>query len=934
MRRGNAGALRANGFLNDHLSSPNLAHGKRLLANFNSETWNIFQVIEWLKGIDDGVAHYVRVFKKARVDGRRLHNFDDSYLHRIGVTREATRSKILQATSLLSYYNYTIRYENLQKLAVDASTYANNLLNAVDYASPIINNPSQSSRVLDVLNSVLRAFQELHEHVLKLIFWLDRSPFDENKLFVQIREKISALIEEMVDCINNPNNPKFLSVPSVLVERGRTIREICQEIVVLDDPLILYTSYLERVRIRRAPGSNWGIEVGCTCTGVNLVTQVDLESPAGVSGKVDVGDEIVQVNGATVAGWNQTNVMRKMNELNELDLLLSKRPRESWSDTSLTQLTKPRSALLSEGSGEIRSKMMIDFKLKIQPEIFARNQSLNDANKKRGRSSSFSLLRSSWKKSCERCALPAGRCVSLFVGGDKRIMQHQPLFRRASVWNESPPAMLRSPFDGLHDQSESNAWLLLLASWGPNRQKSSTPKEIITPNPIISNGRIIEEDEYDESSSDEAKKTLDTKRVVFSSIEIVPDLDLDRLRIAYPSINDNEWNAPIVDITGLQVVKRSHLESGSSQSIVDSPLSTFQAKITKFFYGDSTNLSATSTVQEPRSTAVNSDKLSATSDRFECKTPITKSHEFLFISTKTNSGIDDSGGESSSVESPSPCIAKVRTIKNRRSRLAPLAEPDEIGDLSSAPSCSINAEKPLGESFDQESVVVVKCSLNELASIPCQDHQHKTLEGWARRQRLLSDNDGGGRSRSQWVKCWMVLKDDILYIYPNQFAHEANIVINVSYYYVTPSTARTSKKHVFALCWNSETLNFALYSHEDLKFWIECLKPIARRGTSSAAFSEDVFTGVNGSIENIQNVNRFSALFVRSTSTDDCASTDSHSPSPLTPAAVSPRTTNFFYPTAARIFNKVSRQSSRCGSATPAPGNDDTLLPGSSEPPR
>lgn len=76
------------------------------------------------------------------------------------------------------------------------------------------------------------------------------------------------------------------------------------------------------------------------------------------------------------------------------------------------------------------------------------------------------------------------------------------------------------------------------------------------------------------------------------------------------------------------------------------------------------------------------------------------------------------------------------------------------------------------------------------------------------------------------------------------------------------------------------------------------------------------------------------ALFVRSTSTDDCASTDSHSPSPLTPAAVSPRTTNFFYPTAARIFNKVSRQSSRCGSATPAPGNDDTLLPGSSEPPR
>jgi hypothetical protein len=49
---------------------------------------------------------------------------------------------------------------------------------------------------------------------------------------------------------------------------------------------------------------------------------------------------------------------------------------------------------------------------------------------------------------------------SLITLNDKR-----PLFRRASVWSESPPAILRSPFDRLHT-AESNAWLLLLASWG------------------------------------------------------------------------------------------------------------------------------------------------------------------------------------------------------------------------------------------------------------------------------------------------------------------------------------------------------------------------------------------------------------------------------------------------------------------------------------
>lgn len=76
--------------------------------------------------------------------------------------------------------------------------------------------------------------------------------------------------------------------------------------------------------------------------------------------------------------------MKKINEIpqvgdqtgNKLDLLLSKRPRESWggSSNTLTHLAKPRSVLLSESSGEIRLKMIVDFKLKIQPEMFTRHQ--------------------------------------------------------------------------------------------------------------------------------------------------------------------------------------------------------------------------------------------------------------------------------------------------------------------------------------------------------------------------------------------------------------------------------------------------------------------------------------------------------------------------------------------------------------------------------
>lgn len=75
-----------------------------------------------------------------------------------------------------------------------------------------------------------------------------------------------------------------------------------------------------------------------------------------------------------------------------------------------------------------------------------------------------------------RSPSPSGpaRSPSALMLGEKR-----PIFRRASVWTESPPAVLRSPFDRLHCGSESNAWLLLLASWGDT---------VATPKPARPNG--------------------------------------------------------------------------------------------------------------------------------------------------------------------------------------------------------------------------------------------------------------------------------------------------------------------------------------------------------------------------------------------------------------------------------------------------------------
>lgn len=66
----------------------------------------------------------------------------------------------------------------------------------------------------------------------------------------------------------------------------------------------------------------------------------------------------------------------------------------------------------------------------------------NNLALRRVRSSSFTANVNSNSRRCSDCSLPqASRCISLLIP-----MGKQQLFRRASVWNESPPGTLHSPF--------------------------------------------------------------------------------------------------------------------------------------------------------------------------------------------------------------------------------------------------------------------------------------------------------------------------------------------------------------------------------------------------------------------------------------------------------------------------------------------------------
>ena len=53
--------------------------------------------------------------------------------------------------------------------------------------------------------------------------------------------------------------------------------------------------------------------------------------------------------------------------------------------------------------------------------------------------------------------------------------------------------------------------------------------------------------------------------------------------------------------------------------------------------------------------------------------------------------------------------------------------------------------------------------LRELSRIPCVKLDEKQLEGWVRRGKLAHET-----SARKWIRCWMVLRANVLYIYRNQ----------------------------------------------------------------------------------------------------------------------------------------------------------------------
>ncbi|KAK9307975.1 hypothetical protein QLX08_001882 [Tetragonisca angustula] len=289
------------------------------MAYVNVAEWKTEQVCEWLKGLDNSVLPYVHSFTNHGVNGQQLLSLRPEDLEHLGVLKLGHQEIVLEAVEYLRNFHYELDRENLQLLALRLSCQAHSLQNELSHQTD--SKPVTTQTLSDVA-SVITA-------VKPLVRWLDRPPFSGQLDYNDKKVELMKLALEMATCAQRD---RFAEKP---VEE---IRKICGQLAKLadyviqdiTDPMILQPASLDLATLKKKPGDDLGFYILPSFHGAHQIAEIKFGSAAHQCGKMEEGDEIVQVNYQTVVGWERKNLLELFRESPaEVLLTLKRRPRHT-----------------------------------------------------------------------------------------------------------------------------------------------------------------------------------------------------------------------------------------------------------------------------------------------------------------------------------------------------------------------------------------------------------------------------------------------------------------------------------------------------------------------------------------------------------------------------------------------------------------------------
>ncbi|XP_050078940.1 uncharacterized protein LOC126565776 [Anopheles maculipalpis] len=285
------------------------------MAYINVAEWSPDMVTDWLKGLDNSMYHYVQSFTNNGVGGKQLLNIRPYELEQLGMHVIGHQEIVLEAVENLKNFNYNLDKENLQFLALHVATAAHSLSKQLEFSD-------QEKLETSVLKDITRTIT----HLKALIEWLDRAPFRGQKKFDELRKQCMRFGLEVATVAMRD---RFSLMPVQAIRQNAKKLESIGEYIIKDimDPIILQPASLDLVTLKKRE-SDLGFLIMQSFHGVHRITEIKFNSPAHNSGKVEDGDEIVQINYQTVVGWEYKKVLQQLQESPpDVLLTLKKRPK-------------------------------------------------------------------------------------------------------------------------------------------------------------------------------------------------------------------------------------------------------------------------------------------------------------------------------------------------------------------------------------------------------------------------------------------------------------------------------------------------------------------------------------------------------------------------------------------------------------------------------
>ncbi|OAD58012.1 Connector enhancer of kinase suppressor of ras 3, partial [Eufriesea mexicana] len=220
----------------------------------------------FILGLDNSVLPYVHSFTNHGVNGQQLLSLRPEDLEHLGVLKLGHQEIILEAVEYLRNFHYELDRENLQLLALRLSCQAHSLQNELSQMATCAQRDRFAEKPIEEIRTICGQLAKLADYIIQDI----------------------------------------------------------------TDPMILQPASLDLATLKKKPGDDLGFYILPSFHGSHQIAEIKFGSAAHQCGKMEEGDEIVQVNYQTVVGWERKNLLELFRESPaEVLLTLKRRPRHT-----------------------------------------------------------------------------------------------------------------------------------------------------------------------------------------------------------------------------------------------------------------------------------------------------------------------------------------------------------------------------------------------------------------------------------------------------------------------------------------------------------------------------------------------------------------------------------------------------------------------------